>query len=294
MFHCHNNVHSDNGMMANFNITRLPTQALGYDALTTRLEDPMDARFRAKPYRGLPASASEITDSILPAFAKLNAYPDPVKLASDELKYWSSRKAPSAQDTGPVVLGGGMGPGMMGGMMNAETGEATSGSSVGTSKGSMNDMGGSGMGGGEGGASVDHVAHHGGTVEGGSAKSSSSLSPELSIGKTGMGAQSASTLTAILSGAQDGQMAGGTRGEHAQHHGGSGLNGPVAADNTIPKGQENNQMQPMGGMASSATAAAQEAVVTTTNMGMGGMGRMMGMTGMMGMKKIARMQGMRG
>ncbi|KAF2118746.1 bilirubin oxidase [Lophiotrema nucula] len=47
MFHCHNLIHEDQDMMAAFNVTQLPD--FGYDE-TTDFGDPMDPRWRAKPY----------------------------------------------------------------------------------------------------------------------------------------------------------------------------------------------------------------------------------------------------
>lgn len=47
MFHCHNLIHEDNDMMAAFNVTQL--QNFGYNE-TTDFGDPMDARWRARPY----------------------------------------------------------------------------------------------------------------------------------------------------------------------------------------------------------------------------------------------------
>ncbi|KAF2019904.1 hypothetical protein BU24DRAFT_365645 [Aaosphaeria arxii CBS 175.79] len=47
MFHCHNLIHEDQDMMAAFNVTAL--QGFGYNE-TTDFADPMDARWRARPY----------------------------------------------------------------------------------------------------------------------------------------------------------------------------------------------------------------------------------------------------
>ena len=47
MFHCHNLIHEDQDMMAAFNVTAL--QNFGYNE-TTDFTDPMDARWRARPY----------------------------------------------------------------------------------------------------------------------------------------------------------------------------------------------------------------------------------------------------
>ncbi|KAF2434479.1 Cupredoxin [Tothia fuscella] len=99
MFHCHNSVHSDQGMMGIFNVTRL--QDLGYKELEARLEDPMDARFRAKAYTG--TNIEVIRSEILPSFASLGAYPDGAALSEMEDRYWSTRTPPTAADTGMLT-----------------------------------------------------------------------------------------------------------------------------------------------------------------------------------------------
>ncbi|KAK8015953.1 blue copper oxidase cueO precursor [Apiospora marii] len=48
MFHCHNLIHEDHDMMAAFNVTALG-EGFGYN-VTTDFADPMDARWRARPY----------------------------------------------------------------------------------------------------------------------------------------------------------------------------------------------------------------------------------------------------
>jgi bilirubin oxidase len=74
-------------MMAVMNVTRL--RDLGYGLEDTRLEEPMDQRFRARRYAG--TDIEEIKTRVLPAFAKLGAYPDGEKLAALEEHYWSGR-----------------------------------------------------------------------------------------------------------------------------------------------------------------------------------------------------------
>lgn len=153
MFHCHNAVHEDKGMMGIFNVTKLAD--LGYKDLETGLEDPMDSRFRAKPYT--TTNLDEIKSKTLPFFASLNAYPDPDKLAEVEDRYWSTRTPPSADLTGPPAKGGGMG-GMMGGGMGTQLPtkgnvvtedpptSTTSPSMVGTGMGGVNGTGAMGSG----------------------------------------------------------------------------------------------------------------------------------------------------
>jgi len=117
MFHCHNAVHEDNGMMGIFNVTKLAD--LGYKDLETGLEDPMDPRFRAKPYAG--TNLDEIKRNTLPFFASLNAYPDPATLREVEDRYWSTRTPPSRDLTGPPTKASGAGGMMGGGGMESQT-----------------------------------------------------------------------------------------------------------------------------------------------------------------------------
>lgn len=71
--------------MAAFNVTSLTD--FGYPE-TTKFVDPMESRFRAKPYREF--SAAEI-DDILESFSELSAYyeVEDVEDALDE--YWAIR-----------------------------------------------------------------------------------------------------------------------------------------------------------------------------------------------------------
>jgi hypothetical protein len=95
MWHCHNEVHENKGMMAVMNVTRL--KDFGYSELDSRLEDPMDKRFAPKTYTN--TNIQDIKENILPGFAKLNAYPDPVKMAKTIDQYWGAREKPSAAET---------------------------------------------------------------------------------------------------------------------------------------------------------------------------------------------------
>ncbi|KAF8474630.1 hypothetical protein BDZ91DRAFT_711370 [Kalaharituber pfeilii] len=87
MFHCHNNVHEDNDMMAAFNVTSLSD--FGYPD-TTILVDPMDARFRAVPYPGSPNEA-QILNEVLPFYASLKAYGDVKEVNKHLDEYWANR-----------------------------------------------------------------------------------------------------------------------------------------------------------------------------------------------------------
>lgn len=98
MFHCHNNVHEDNNMMVAFNVTALAD--FGYPD-TTILSDPMDARFRAKPYPG-SSDALQIKSEVLPFYASLGAYGD-VKQVNKHLdEYWESKTGHSTPTSAPT------------------------------------------------------------------------------------------------------------------------------------------------------------------------------------------------
>lgn len=141
--------------MGVFNVTRL--QNFGYKELEARLEDPMDTRFRAKPYTG--TNLEEIKLKTLPYLASLNAYPDPAALSEVEDRYWSTRTPPAASDTGPLTpVIPGM-EGMSGGMASHHRGEAPpapSKASSSSAPAATGGMAGGGMGG-------EMASHHGGT-----------------------------------------------------------------------------------------------------------------------------------
>jgi hypothetical protein len=99
MWHCHNAVHEDNGMMALMNITRL--NDLGYSELDVRLEDPMDPRFRPQKFKS--TDLEDVKKNLLPAFARLRAYPDPVKVRDVEDQYWATRPYPDSSKSGEQV-----------------------------------------------------------------------------------------------------------------------------------------------------------------------------------------------
>lgn len=69
MFHCHNLVHEDHDMMAAFNLSKITD--LGYPE-TTNFDDPMDPRFRAKPYTG--TDLAQVESELLPWFSSLDSY----------------------------------------------------------------------------------------------------------------------------------------------------------------------------------------------------------------------------
>jgi hypothetical protein len=286
MFHCHNAVHSDQGMMSVFNVTRLAD--LGYNGLDTRLEDPMDARFQAKAYTG--TDINEIKSKTLPYFLSLNAYPDGPALAEIEDRYWSSRTPPSGDKTGPDIKGGGMMSGMngMGGMsgmggMGNMGGNSKGGQSAGTPKaGGMGNMGG------------NMASHHGGQAptppKPSSAGSMSGMTGDMSSHHGG-----AAPVPSAPKPSSAGSMAGMT-GDMSSHHGGAA---------PVPSPPKPSSMGSMGGMTGDMSShhggvspvAVPSAVPSASHAGMstGGMGGMdmsggnmashHGGGGMMGMRR---------
>jgi hypothetical protein len=212
MFHCHNAVHSDQGMMSVFNVTKLVD--LGYKGLDTMLEDPMDTRFRAKPYTA--TDISEIKSKLLPFFAGLNAYPDPAALSEVEDRYWSTRTPPSGDVTGPAVKGGGMMSGMMGGAMGGDMASHHGGQSANTPKPSnMGSMSG------------DMASHHGGQPASVPKSSNmASMGGDMSSHHGGM-SSSAPTPSTSSSASHAGMSSGMNMGSGnmASHHGGGGMMG---------------------------------------------------------------------
>ncbi|KAK3059271.1 hypothetical protein LTS18_011257 [Coniosporium uncinatum] len=182
MMHCHNLVHEDRGMMAAFNVSALP--GLDYPAETVGLEDPMDKRFRARVYEG--TDLEQVRREVLPAFARLGAYPDLEGLVEAVDEVWAKggvvnpdAAAPTTTTTtttsGSGGAGGMMGGGMMGGhhggggMMSGDSGgggNTPTPSTAPTSSGSgvMSDSGGNMMGGSGSGMMSEgtHKSHHGG------------------------------------------------------------------------------------------------------------------------------------
>lgn len=71
--------------MAAFNVTSLSD--FGYPE-TTRFVDPMEPRFRAKPYRQF--STTEVGD-VLKSFSELSAYYDVEEIQDALDEYWASR-----------------------------------------------------------------------------------------------------------------------------------------------------------------------------------------------------------
>ncbi|RPB06988.1 hypothetical protein P167DRAFT_609751 [Morchella conica CCBAS932] len=85
MFHCHNLVHEDHDMMGAFNVTALSD--FNYPE-TTRFIDPMEPRFRAKPYNGFTVAEA---NSALEFFSSLNAYTDADGIENALDQYWAKK-----------------------------------------------------------------------------------------------------------------------------------------------------------------------------------------------------------
>jgi hypothetical protein len=110
MFHCHNLIHEDQGMMAAFNVTQL--ENFGYDE-ETDFSDPMDPRWRARPYtqsdftgRTGPFSDQAITNRVT-EIARQQPYSELEQVEEALDDFWSQAKKPSvdeseSQDAKPV------------------------------------------------------------------------------------------------------------------------------------------------------------------------------------------------
>ncbi|KAK8022708.1 bilirubin oxidase [Apiospora rasikravindrae] len=108
MFHCHNLIHEDHDMMAAFNVTALDAAALGYNA-TTDFADPMDPRWRARPYSRADFTArSNIfsEEAIRQAVTRLaleQPYSEREAVEEAVTDYWSTHEQGNSNN--PVTLG---------------------------------------------------------------------------------------------------------------------------------------------------------------------------------------------
>ncbi|TGZ84437.1 hypothetical protein EX30DRAFT_336970 [Ascodesmis nigricans] len=98
MFHCHNLVHEDNGMMAAFNLTKITD--LGYPEATT-CDEPLDPRFRAKPYMG--TNLKQVKQELLPGFAQLDLYSNKDELVRRLEEYHRNRTTEASGRLTPRV-----------------------------------------------------------------------------------------------------------------------------------------------------------------------------------------------
>lgn len=102
MFHCHNLIHEDIDMMAAFNVTSLDD--FGYN--NDKFLDPMDPRWRAKPYRlaDLRGRSGPFTDQaieeVVQVLVDTNPYGDPDEIEKALEEYWASKGKTGARDLG--------------------------------------------------------------------------------------------------------------------------------------------------------------------------------------------------
>ncbi|QDS76034.1 hypothetical protein FKW77_005223 [Venturia effusa] len=92
MFHCHNLIHEDHDMMAAFNVTSLPDW--GYNE-TTKFLDPMEERWRAKPYPPpVPSTSTAQTETMktLKMFSELDAYSKVKEVEQKLEEYWADKE----------------------------------------------------------------------------------------------------------------------------------------------------------------------------------------------------------
>ena len=83
-------VHEDHDMMGAFNVTYLSN--LGYTE-TDLLIDPMEPRWRAKPYSS--TNIAQVQSTVLPEFAATNAYKnlDQIQVALNQYHGYAKREA---------------------------------------------------------------------------------------------------------------------------------------------------------------------------------------------------------
>ncbi len=98
MFHCHNLIHEDNAMMAAFNVTLLTE--LGYTE--SSFNDPLDARFKAKPYK---AAAFKLANKkkAVNKLAALNPYASASKLIAAADAHYAATPLAGEKRTAPPV-----------------------------------------------------------------------------------------------------------------------------------------------------------------------------------------------
>jgi bilirubin oxidase len=112
MFHCHNLVHEDHAMMAAFNVTEL--KGFNYPPQTTEFVDPLDERFRAKPYDANVQTLGFVQTNILPVFAALHAY-DNIDGLETALGQFLATATGVKDTSAPTPVNGGGGGGGSGG-----------------------------------------------------------------------------------------------------------------------------------------------------------------------------------
>jgi FtsP/CotA-like multicopper oxidase with cupredoxin domain len=108
MFHCHNLIHEDHDMMAAFNVTKL--EGFGYSE-ETDFGDPMDERWRAKPYQrsDFNARTGPFSDAAITAkvneLAEEQPYSELAEVEEALDDYWAAqgqRKKRDVKTAGPI------------------------------------------------------------------------------------------------------------------------------------------------------------------------------------------------
>ncbi|KAF2761281.1 Cupredoxin [Pseudovirgaria hyperparasitica] len=94
MFHCHNLIHEDHEMMAAFNVTMLTD--LGYNE--THFIDPMEERWRAKPYDAAYWTNDRVDDSVK-SMAILHPYDRIPEAEAAVAGYWATKIQARAEAT---------------------------------------------------------------------------------------------------------------------------------------------------------------------------------------------------
>ena len=98
MFHCHNLIHEDHGMMAAMNISLLA--ALGYD--TNKYADPTDVTFAPEEYTD-EAFTPDAEESAVLSLANMNPYGDSASVIAGQNAYYATAGYPS-EATATVAL----------------------------------------------------------------------------------------------------------------------------------------------------------------------------------------------
>lgn len=106
MFHCHNLIHEDHDMMAAFNVTQL--ENLGYDEQTD-FSDPMDPRWRAKPFTqsDFDNRSGPFTDQAIAAriqeIAEQQPYSEQAQVEAALAKFWAGQQKRDVSElSGPI------------------------------------------------------------------------------------------------------------------------------------------------------------------------------------------------
>jgi bilirubin oxidase len=138
-FHCHNLIHEDHEMMAALNVTALGD--LGYDE-KTRFIDPMEPRYRAKPFadadfvgRTGDFSSSAIQEKVK-FFNNLDAYRFAGETEEKLEAYWKTKSLGSASPTATSSTSSSTAT-TLATSTSSGAGVTTTGSSTSTSQGSV-------------------------------------------------------------------------------------------------------------------------------------------------------------